>query len=71
MAHFQCVLWTSFQVSFSLDVGTFLRPSEVPVGTIFDKKNVPKIASRKGDPGVEHPTFPVSDGSQRRRLVCA
>ena len=50
LAHFQHVLWTSFQVRFLLDFVTFLKPSEAPFGTIFEKKTIPKIASKKEAP---------------------
>ena len=54
LAHFQHVLLTSFQVRFLLDFVTFLRPSEAPFGTIFEKRTIPKIASKKGDPPLEN-----------------
>ena len=46
---FQHVLLTSFQVRFLSDVVTFLRPSGIPLDTIFQKKTLPKIASKKGN----------------------
>ena len=54
LAHFQHVLLTSFQVRFLSDFLTFLRPSGAPFGTIFQKKTLPKIASKKGDPLLEN-----------------
>ena len=50
LAHFQHVLLTSFQVRFLSDFVTFLKPSGAPFGTIFQKKTLPKIASKKGPP---------------------
>ena len=43
LAHFQHVLWTSFQVRFLSDFVSFLEPFEAPFGTIFGKKTIPKI----------------------------
>ena len=49
-AHFQHVLWTSYQVRFLSDFVTLLEPPEARVGTTFENKTVPKIVSKKRDP---------------------
>ena len=50
LTHFQHVLLTSFQVCFSSDCVTFLEPYGIPCGTIFRKKTLPKIGSKKRTP---------------------
>ena len=58
--------------SFFHRLGDFLKPFEAPLGTIFEKKTIPKITSKTGAPPLEKVgAIPVSDGSQRRRLACA
>ena len=69
LAHFQHVLWTSFQVRFLLDFVSFVRPFGVPLGTIFEKKSIPKIASKKGDPPLKNPSLspcPMAPETQPR-----
>ena len=47
LEHFRHVLWTSFQVRFVSDFVPFLKQFGAPFGTIFQKKTLPKIASKK------------------------
>ena len=70
LAHFQHVLWTSFQVCFLADVVTFWRIFWVPSGTIFEKKTLPKIASKKGPPPLENESLspcPMAPGDAASR----
>ena len=60
-----------FKCRFLLDFGSLLKPFEAPFGTTFEEQTLPKIASNKRDPKMKIPDYPMSDGSQRRRLACA
>ena len=50
LAHFQHVLWTSFQVRFILDFVICLQPFGAPFGTIFEKKNHSENRFKKRGP---------------------
>ena len=54
LAHFQHVLWTSFQVRFLSDFVSFVRPFGAPFGTIFQKKNPSENRFKKREPLFEN-----------------
>ena len=54
LAHFQHVLWTSFQVCSLSEFLTFLKPFEAPFDTIFEKKRLSENRFKKGDPPLEN-----------------
>ena len=58
LAHFQHVLWTSFQVGFLSDFVTFLRQVGAPFGTIFEKKPLRKSLQKKGTPHLKMAHYP-------------